>query len=161
MLLLLGFAGFRASASVATVYLFMSETCPICQSATLNLRNLYEEYHAKGVDFVAVFPNVTVSNAGSIEKFAKKYHLDFSMRLDDNQQLTRRFSATVTPQVFVVNAADQVLYEGKIDNGFERVGKRRQVTTEHYLKNALDECLSGKPITVRHTEPVGCFIIKN
>lgn len=160
VILLMSVSG-KASASVATVYIFLSETCPICQSATIGLKSLYKEYHEKGIDFVGVFPNVTVSNSTSIEKFAKKYQLDFTMRSDADRQLTQRFGATVTPQVFVVNEANgETLYRGKIDNGFERVGKRRQVTTEFYLKNALDEWLAHRPIVVKETEPVGCFIIK-
>lgn len=155
------FVSAKASASVATVYIFLSETCPICQSATVGLRNLYKEYHDKGIDFVGIFPNQSVSNAESIEKFGKKYQLDFLLKLDEGQQLTGKFSATITPQVFVVQESNQeVVYNGKIDNGFERVGKKRQVTTEHYLKNALDELLANKPVSVRETEPVGCFIMK-
>lgn len=151
----------KASAPVATVYVFLAESCPICQSATIGLKNLYREYHEKGVAFVGVFPNITVSNAATIEKFAKKYQLPFPLVLDDNQQWTIRFSATVTPQVFVVKEADgETVYRGKIDNGFERVGKRRQVINEFYLKNALDELLSNRPVAVKETEPVGCFIIK-
>ena len=149
----------RASASVATVYIFLSETCPICQSATLGLRSLYKEYHGRGIEFVGVFPNVGVSNAASIEKFAKKYQLDFSLKPDENQELTWRFAATVTPQVFVEKGTE-VVYRGKIDNGFERIGKRRQVITEQYLKNALDEVLQNRPVTIPETEPVGCFIVK-
>lgn len=153
--------GTKAPASVATVYVFLSETCPVCQSATLGLRGLYKEYRERGVDFVGVFPNVGVSDAASIERFAKKYQLEFPLRADENQRLTQRFAATVTPQVFVVAPdGERVVYRGKIDNGFERVGKRRQVVTEYYLKNALDELLANRPVTVTETEPVGCFIIK-
>lgn len=159
LLLLVSFA--RASGPEATVYVFLSETCPICQSATLGLKRLYEEYHGKGIAFVGVFPNVTLSTPASVEKFAKKYGLDFPMQVDENRKWTTHFGATVTPQVFVTEGTEgEVLYRGKIDNGFERVGKRRQVTTEFYLKNALDEWLAGRPITLKTTEPVGCFIVK-
>lgn len=159
LLLLVSFA--RASGPVATVYVFLSETCPICQAATLSLNSLYKEYRDKGIEFVGVFPNGTVSTPVSVEKFAKKYRLDFPLQLDENRSRTIYFGATVTPQVFVTEGTDgAVVYQGKIDNGFERVGKRRQITTEFYLKNALDELLAHRPVTLKMTEPVGCFIVK-
>ena len=46
-----------------TVYIFMSETCPICQSVTLELKALYATYHPKGVTFVGLFPNQSMSTA--------------------------------------------------------------------------------------------------
>lgn len=138
----------------------MSETCPICQSATLELKNLYAQYHSKGVDFIGVFPNETISNDASIAKFGKKYNLEFPLKLDQGQQWVKQFSATVTPQVFVTNEAQEVLYSGRMDNGFERVGKKRQVITEFYLKNALEDLLAKRMVAVKETAPVGCFIIK-
>ena len=144
-----------------TVYIFLSETCPICQTATLELKNIYNQYHSKGVEFVGLFPNTEMSNDLSILKFGKKYNLPFPLKVDEGQQKVKQFSALVTPQVFVVSNADgQIIYNGRIDNGFERVGKKRQVTTEFYLKNALDEILSNRPVTMKETLPVGCFINK-
>lgn len=143
-----------------TVYIFLSETCPICQTATLELKSIYNQYHSKGVRFIGLFPNIEMSNDASISKFGKKYNLPFPLKVDEGQQKVKQFSATVTPQVFVRNTDDQIIYNGRIDNGFERVGKKRQVTTEFYLKNALDEILSNRPVTVKETIPVGCFINK-
>lgn len=51
-------------------------------------------------------------------------------------------------------------YAGKIDNGFENIGKKRQVVTEHYLRDALESILLQKEIEIKETQPVGCFIIK-
>lgn len=94
-------------------------------------------------------------------QFGQKYGLTFPLLLDTEQALTKRFGATITPQIFVVEESTQtVIYKGKIDNGFERVGRKRQVTTAHYLKNAMDQWLQKQPITISETEPVGCFIVK-
>jgi peroxiredoxin len=144
-----------------TVFIFLSETCPICQTATLELKNIYNQYHPKGIEFIGLFPNTEMSNVTSITKFGQKYNLPFLLKLDESQQKVKQFSAMVTPQVFVVrNIDNQIMYNGRIDNGFERVGKKRQVTTEFYLKNALNEILAHQPVTVKETSPVGCFINK-
>ena len=40
-----------------TVYAFLSETCPICQSYTLTLKQLDTKYKNKHIRIVGVFPN--------------------------------------------------------------------------------------------------------
>jgi peroxiredoxin len=148
-------------ANQATVYIFLSETCPICQSSTLALRKLYQEFSDKGIRFIGVFPNRGMSSAGSLEKFKKKYHIPFELKTDSVQLLVSRFCATITPQVFIVQETPaRVLYKGKIDNNFERVGKKREVVTANYVQDALVEILAGKQVSLAETEAVGCFIIR-
>lgn len=151
-----------ADADSITVYVFLSETCPICQTSTIDLNQLYNTYKTKGIKFVGVFPNTGMSTESSINKFARKYHLDFEMQLDAGHRLVNQLNATATPQVFVVrNADNSILYQGKIDNHFEALGKRREVVTEKYLNSSLENILNHKPIAPAETKPVGCFIINN
>lgn len=159
--LLFSLAFSRAADSVS-VYIFLSESCPICQSQTLTLRKLYTEYSGKGISFTGLFPNQEYSTKESIEKFKKKYQIDFELKKDEGQKMVKKFSATTNPQIFVVkNATQQILYKGKIDNGFENIGKKRTVITEHYLRDALENILQQKEVAIKETQPIGCFIIKN
>lgn len=142
-----------------TVYIFLTEACPICKSVTIELKKLEADYRSKGIRFVGVFPNLDRSNDTTIAKFAKAYKLPFELKLDQDHQLTKQFSATITPEVFVTRNRDwKVLYSGRINNGFESVGKRRQVITEHYLQTALDNLVQQQPINPAKTQAVGCFI---
>ncbi len=144
-----------------TVYVFLSETCPICQNQTFYLRELQQEFTGKKIGFVGVFPNENFSTKESIEKFAKKFRLNFPLIKDENQVLTKHLGATITPQVIVYQQdTKEIKYNGMINNGFERVGRRRQVITDFYLRDALMELIQGKTVTLSDTKPVGCFIIK-
>ena len=146
--------GSRASAAdSATVYLFLSERCPICKSLVPELKKLYADFQPKGVRFIGLFPNTTISNTTTIKQFAEKYRIPFTLCLDESQTYVRRFSATVTPQAFFTDADGTVLYSGLIDNGFERVGRKRQVITAHYLRDAIESRLAGKPVPVAQTDP--------
>lgn len=151
----------NTSTDSITVYIFLLETCPICQSITIEMKNIYAKYESKGINFVGLFPNQDLSNGASIKKFGKKYNLPFELRMDEHQRLVQQFSATTTPEVFVVrNTDNKVLYRGRIDNSFEGLGRRRQVVTEHYLDSALKNILLNQPIKPTETKPVGCFISK-
>ncbi len=111
---------------------------------------------------MGIFPNLEFASKQSIDKFGKKYKIDFALNRDEEQVLTKKYSATTTPEVIVVNnRTGDVLYRGKVDNSFEAIGKKRQVITEHYLRWALESILQGKPIQTKETQPVGCFIIKD
>ncbi|MCB2379698.1 redoxin domain-containing protein [Hymenobacter sp. BT635] len=142
----------------ATVYVFLSDTCPICQTATLTLRQLHAAYAPQGVQFVGVFPDQELRPADLI-LFGKQYKLPFPLRLDEHQILTRRFQARITPEV-VVTAADgrTVLYQGRIDDSYVRLGQRRMVIKNHELQDALAAIVAGRPVAPARTEAVGCFI---
>lgn len=144
-----------------TVYVFLSETCPICQNQTFYLRELQTQFAGKKIGFVGVFPNENFSTKESIEKFGRKYRLNFTLVKDENQVLTTELGATITPQVIVYqHSTKQTKYNGMINNGFERVGRRRQVITDFYLRDALIALVEGKTVTLSETKPVGCFIVK-
>jgi hypothetical protein len=66
--------------------------------------------------------------------------------------------ANVTPEVAVLSSAGEVLYLGRIDNRIEDFDKRRTVTTEFDLKDALDAVLTGKAVARPRTTAVGCGI---
>ena len=105
--------------------------------------------------------NHVVLAPDEFNKYFLKYKLDFELKRDEGQKMVKNFSATTNSQIFVVRkSTQQILYKGKMDNGFENIGKKRQVITEHYLRDALESILQKKEIVVKETQPVGCFIIK-
>lgn len=148
----------RGPKQVATVYVFLAETCPISQQAMLALRNLYATYASCGVQFVGLFPDQQTSPA-DIAAFGRTFKVPFPLKLDRKKLLTRRFQARITPEV-VVAAADghTVLYQGRIDNSYVRLGQRRTVVTQQELRDALGAITTGKSVVKARTEAVGCFI---
>jgi hypothetical protein len=142
-----------------TVYIFLLEDCVISQNYTLPLKKLYEQYAPKGIAFLGVFPN-RISNERTIAAFKNTYQLPFEMKYDYFQTLTKSLNATVTPEVVVFNHNSKtVLYSGRIDNTYVRVGQRRQVITTSELEDALEATLLHQPITVAQTQPIGCYIL--
>lgn len=157
--LIIGLSGFtqKSTPKETTVYVFLSESCPICQSYTLTLKKLYTKYSNKNVKFIGVFPNY-YADSDSVNTFKKKYSIPFDLILDKNGALTKRFGAKITPEVFVENATHDVLYSGRIDDSFYALGKRRNVITSNDLDNVLDEITTHKNIKTSKTQAVGCII---
>ena len=67
--------------------------------------------------------------------------------------------ATVTPEVVVYNESkQQILYKGRIDNTYARIGQKRRITTTSELKDVLEAIKNNQAVLVSHTQPVGCLI---
>ena len=143
--------------SPLNVFIFFSPDCPICQKNSLAIRELQAKYVQDSVQFMLVYP-ATFSSRKKIRRFQQKYKLEISGILDKQNELVKRLSATVTPECFLVNRKGEVFYSGKIDNAFEDIGKRRTVITARYLDDAIDNMLHNQVVSIKRTEPVGCFI---
>ena len=62
-----------------------------------------------------------------------------------------------TPHMFVIDPAGNVLYNGAIDD--RRTANPADAKTAHnYVRAALTEAMSGKPVTVAARTPYGCSI---
>lgn len=138
---------------------FYSTTCPICQKLTLTLNEIYKQYKDSNVSFEVVFPSV-YDTKNKILKFKKKYKLDMVCLEDDNLALVNKYNANVTPECFLIDENQQVVYSGKLNNWFYEIGKYRQIITENYLIDAINALLKTQPILTKRTEPIGCFINK-
>lgn len=142
-------------AQVEVIY-FLSPTCKICQFYSLEMRALYQEYQAQGVHFSAFAPGRFVTDS-ALTAYQHDYQLPFPVVKDD--LLHRQLNATVTPEVFVL-FQDQLVYYGRIDDSFVRVGKRRTHVKNHELRDALEALLHEKPLQIHNAPAVGCIIEK-
>lgn len=140
------------------VYIFLSDECPICQYYTPTLNKLYQDYKSDSIQFIGIFPNFA-SKPSKIEGFVQKYNIEFPTKHDYYKSLTSKFNASVTPEVIVFNQIDKsVLYQGRIDNSYVNLGKRRRVVTKHELKDVLDAIVLGKVKIQEPVKSIGCFI---
>ena len=136
---------------------FLAPECPLCENYALVIRELRAAYNPSSVAFYGIFAGNTYT-ADEITHYMARFRLPVKALRDGDFVLTRYFEATVTPEVFVVNANGQVVYQGKIDNWIAALGKKRQQTTRFYLRDALDAALAGENIIVSKTDAVGCLI---
>lgn len=143
-----------------TLYLFLLDDCPICIEYTHKLNELYSTF-GKEVQFKGYFPNFS-SKPHKIETFKKEYSIDFELNTDYYKKQSQKWNAQVTPEVILFDEENEiVVYRGRIDNKFFKLGKRRNVVTSNELEDALKAAIEGKLPAVRETEAIGCFINYN
>lgn len=147
----------KKQGKVATVFIFFSPECPLCQSYTPTINKLIDSYSDKGVAFVGVVSSSQFTVA-QINQYTQIYHAKLTFVLDNSLAIANIFGATITPEVFLLNKKQQVIYSGRIDNWAYEVSKKRTLITVHNLNDAIVATLAQKPILVPKTKAVGCFI---
>jgi len=140
------------------VFIFLSDECLISQYYVQTLDSLHEQYSSEEIQFLGVFPNASTSQ-NDIDSFKLKYGIPFLMVKDDTQSITKRWGAKVTPEVVVVElSSEEVIYQGRIDDAYFRVGKKRTIKTTSELEDVLLSITSKTPVTVENQLAIGCFI---
>ncbi|MEO0468682.1 MAG: hypothetical protein AAF206_03605 [Bacteroidota bacterium] len=144
-----------------SVYVFLHDACLISQYYSVALRDLHAEYASENLHFIGLFPSFA-SKAENIEAFRQKYQIPFELKQDYYHLKTTALGATVTPEVVVYDEAQQqILYKGRIDDAYARVGQRKRYPSTSELRDVLDAIQSHQPIKTQNTQAIGCFIEKN
>jgi peroxiredoxin len=116
--------------------------------------SLYHDYKDKNFVFIGINSNKQES-VEEVKQHAKDHGFEFTILKDDKNVIADKFGASVTPEIFVLNPSLEILYHGRIDDS-----RREADVTSHDLRNALDEVLAGKPVSVSTTKAFGCTIKK-
>ncbi len=140
--------------SKAIVIMFIAIQCPVSNSYNARMNDLYRDYHDKQVAFVGINSNKG-ENVEEIKVHAQEKGFKFPVLKDMKNVIADRLSATVTPEIYVLNPDFQIVYHGRIDNA-SRIDK----VTSNDLRNALDESLDSKPVALSSTKAFGCTIKK-
>jgi thiol-disulfide isomerase/thioredoxin len=141
----------------ALVVVFLSFECPVSNSYAPILAELSQAYRDKQVAFLAIDSS---EDAVQIAKQAAEFKLPFPVFKDEHFQAADAFKADTVPTAFVLDHNFILRYRGRIDDGFAARLKRNARVTRSDLKQALDELLAGKPVSLPATRPVGCPIAR-
>ncbi|HEV2884354.1 MAG TPA: thioredoxin family protein [Pyrinomonadaceae bacterium] len=135
-----------------SVLIFIATRCPVSNAYNERMEKLAQEYKAKGINVIGI--NSNVSEPGdAVKSHAASNKLTFAILKDPGNKIADRLGATVTPEVYFLDANNKLLYHGRIDNNRDI----SQVNTND-LREALDAALAGKPIAKTTATAFGCTI---
>jgi len=138
------------------VLAFLGTECPLVKLYGNRLQKLADEFEDRGVTVIGINSN-RQDNVTEIGAYMQRHNLEFLMLKDAGNKIADLFGAERTPEIFVLDSERKVRYRGRIDDQYG-VGYAREKPTVSFLKNAIDELLAGKSVTVPKTETVGCHI---
>ncbi len=142
----------------ALVIIFSCNHCPYVKAYEDRIISIQKDYYDRGVRVIAINSNDDVNypedSFDEMIKRSNEKNFNFLYLRDDTQETAKAFGATHTPEVFLFNREHKLVYYGKIDDNWQNP----EDVKINYLRNALDECLSGKEIQFPETYSIGCTI---
>lgn len=127
-----------------------------------NMQAQQREATTKGVVWLTVAASAPgeqgfVTAAEANDTVRKNNAAPAAVLLDPQSRIARAYGATVTPHMYVIDAAGVLVYKGGIDSipssNVDDIARAKQ-----YVRVALDEVLAGKPVSDASTRPYGCTL---
>ncbi len=131
----------------ALVIIFMCNHCPYVQAIWDEMNELQEEYGGQGVQLIGINPNASnpAYPGDSFEEMKKapaEFGMNFPYLIDEDQEVSRTYSAVCTPDIFVYGASRTLEYRGNIEG----------------VADALDAILDGEEVSEEQEPSQGCSI---
>jgi len=140
------------------VLFFTCNHCPFVKGSDEVTRKTAEKYLKKGVKFVGINSNTEKDHPDdSFEQMVermKQNKFPWVYLRDKNQEVALAYGALRTPHFYVFDNNRKLIYTGRgVDNPRETAKM-----TVNDLDRTLEEHLSGKPVSVPTTNPIGCNV---
>ena len=138
--------------------MFTCNTCPYVKANQGRTRDICQFAMDKNIGVILLNSNEGMRQDGDsyadMQAYAKEQQYKWNYAVDSHNELADAFGAHRTPECFLFDGNGKLLYHGAIDNG---PADPATVTRSH-LKEALNEMLSGKQVSVKESRSVGCNI---
>lgn len=148
-------------ASKGYIIIFTCNHCPFSRAYEGRIIALDKKYANQGYPVLAINPNdpsaYEEDSFENMKAVAKSKGYSFNYMQDENQDVARAFGATRTPSAYIVKREGDrftMQYIGAIDDNSQDANG----VTKHYIEDALNNLLSGKPVVTNFTKTVGCAI---
>ena len=136
------------------VLAFLGTECPLARLYANRLQEL--SGISDRVTFIGINPN-SQDSITEIAAYARTHKVSFPILKDVGNKVADMIGCTRTPEVFVLDRERRVVYQGRVDDQYG-IGYVRDEPKHPELKNALNELLAGKPVSVARTDAIGCLI---
>jgi peroxiredoxin len=141
-----------------TLVVFTCNHCPWARAWEQRIVELANTYLARGVGVIAINPNdPTVyqdDGLAAMKARAEQRGMKFPYVVDATSDVARAYGASKTPEVFLFDAGDALIYYGAVDDNAESPDE----VENRYLADALEALVTGKPVAVAYTKAMGCSI---
>ena len=152
------FQGERLYGHKGLLAVFTCNHCPYAQAVWPRLIRLADLAKDLGIETVAINPNIHPNYPEDApEKMKEKIvelGIDFPYLVDETQETARAFKAQCTPDVYLFNQEQKLVYHGRIDDNWQ---DETRVTKEE-LKEAIENLAHGQPISPTQRPSMGCSI---
>ena len=142
----------------ALVVMFICNHCPYVKAVEDRLLALARDLGPRGAAFVAICSNDPKDHAehrpeNLLARWREKSY-GFPYLIDDTQSVARAFGAVCTPDLYVYDAAQRLVYRGRLDDSW----RNPEQVQKQELRQAILQVLGGQALTGEQIPSMGCSI---
>jgi len=142
-----------------TLVMFLCNHCPFVKHVVPELGRLARDYAGQGIGIVAINANDLAANPEDGPEHMKELALaegwTFPFLMDESQAVATAFQAACTPDFFLFDSTDALVYRGRLD---ETRPKSGAAPHGRDLRAALDAVIAGRAPNGEQLPSVGCNI---
>ncbi len=135
-----------------TILIFVATRCPVSNAYNERMEKLAQHYKARGVSVIGINSNVT-EPVDEIKRHAAERKLTFPILKDNGNKIADQLGAQVTPEAFLLDANNRLVYRGRIDNAQNSAN-----INSHDLRDAVEQTIAGKQVMKSQARAFGCSI---
>ena len=135
-----------------TVLLFISVQCPVSNAYNERMTKIAQEFKDKGISVIGINSNVA-EDAAAVKAHAAAKSLTFAILKDPGNKVADRLGATRTPEAYLLDANNKLVYHGRIDNN-----QNVDQIESNDLRNAIESLIAGRAIEKTEAKAFGCSI---
>ena len=145
--------------SPALLMAFLCNHCPYVKHIQAGLAQLAKDLQERGVGVVGISSNDVVNypddSPEKMREEARRAGYTFPYLFDESQSVARAYRAACTPDFFLFDGAQRLVYRGQMDDARRA---NTQPVTGASLRAAVDAVLAGRPVEAKQIPSLGCNI---
>ncbi len=138
--------------------MFSCNTCPYVIKNQGRTKSICTYAKAKSIGVILLNSNEGGRRSGEsladMQRYAKEQGYSYFYALDSENELADAFGATRTPECFLFDKNNKLVYHGAIDDSPPDINEVKRT----HLKDAINELIIGKDISVKESRSIGCAI---
>ncbi len=142
----------------ALLIIFMCNHCPYVKAKQETIKNLQAKYKDKGLAIIGINSNESENypedSFEGMAETAKEKNFNFVYLHDKTQEVAKAYGASCTPDPFLFDAEQKLVYHGRFDDALEP----GQKATEFDMDEAIAAVLEGKKPKHNFLYSIGCSI---
>ncbi len=143
----------------ALLVMFICKHCPYVIHVQMELAKIGRDYENQNIGIVAISANDAKNypddSPDNLKRMAMELDFRFPLLYDETQAVAKAYKAACTPDFFLFDAEQKLVYRGQLDDS--RPGNSKPVDGND-LRKAMDLVLQGKEIKSEQTPSMGCNI---
>ncbi len=138
--------------------MFSSNTCPYVARNQSRTKEICRYASEKNIGVILLNSNEGTRGEGEsyqdMQTYGRQQQYTWYYAVDSHNALANAFGANRTPECYLFDKNGKLVYHGAIDDSPADITR----VSRSHLKEAINEMLSGKAVTIRETRSVGCTI---